>query len=250
MGKATPEQRLLLEQIKQIASGIGETFAPFCEVVVHNLLDPKHSIVAIHNNLSGRKVGGPATELGLARIADEDCPSVIANYSNHFADGRQVKSTSIGIKDSSGCYVAALCMNVDLTLFQGLQSVLHQFSSVGSDKGVTESLDPTGAQAIRARIDQFAARLSTTPRSLKVDDRRKLIRELKINGFMEMRRSIETIAHRLGVSRATVYNDEATGRRDRPANCAIPWSKSARESERDRSRHLGDALGRRRLARR
>jgi predicted transcriptional regulator YheO len=207
MLKTNREQRLLLDQTKQIAAGISETFAPFCEVVVHNLLDPKHSIVAVYNNLSGRKVGGPVTELGLARIADGDCPPLIANYSNQFADGRQVKSTSIGIKDSSGRYIAALCMNVDLTLFQGLQSVLRQFSSVGTANAVTESLDPAGAQTIRTRIDQFAARLSTTPRSLNVDDRRALIRELKKTGFMDMRRSIETIAQRLGVSRATVYND-------------------------------------------
>jgi predicted DsbA family dithiol-disulfide isomerase len=33
----------------------------------------------------------------------------------------------------------------------------------------------------------------------------------------------------------------ATGRCDPPANCAIPWSKSARESERGHSRHLGHA---------
>jgi predicted transcriptional regulator YheO len=207
MKKLTSEQRLLLEQTKQIAFGISETFAPFCEVAVHNLLDPKHAIVAIHNNLSGRKVDGPATELGLARIADNDCPPVIANYSNQFADGRQVKSTSIGIKDSSGRYIAALCMNIDLTLFQGLQSVLRQFSSVDAANAVTESLDPAGAQDIRERIDQFSARLSTTPRSLKVDDRRLLVRELKKIGYMEMRRSINTIANRLGVSRATVYND-------------------------------------------
>jgi predicted transcriptional regulator YheO len=207
MKKRMTEQQLLLEQAKQIALGISETFAPFCEVVVHNLLDPKHAIVALHNNLSGRNLGGPVTELGLARIADPDRPAVIANYSNHFADGRQVKSTSIGIKDSGGRYIAALCMNVDLTLFQGLQSVLSQFSNVGTAKPVAESLDPGGAPAIRARIDQFAARLSTTPRSLEVDDRRALIRELKRTGFMDMRRSVETIAHRLGVSRATVYND-------------------------------------------
>jgi predicted transcriptional regulator YheO len=34
-----------------------------------------------------------------------------------------------------------------------------------------------------------------------------LVRELKKIGYMEMRRSINTIANRLGVSRATVYND-------------------------------------------
>jgi len=102
----------LLEQLDQIAKGLGETFAPFCEVVVHDLQDPAHAIHAIHNNLSGRKIGDPATELGLARIADPQYPQVLANYANRFPDGRQAKSTSIGIKDSKGIYVAALCMNL------------------------------------------------------------------------------------------------------------------------------------------
>jgi predicted transcriptional regulator YheO len=207
MKKPSPEQRHLLEQTKQIALGLSATFAPFCEIVVHNLLNPQHSIEAIHNNLSGRTLGGPATELGIERLADPNCPPVIANYSNQFADGRQVKSTSIGIKDSHGNYFATLCLNVDLTLFQGLESVLRQFSAVGADPLVDESLDPANATAIRARIDQFAAKLSTTPRELRTADRRKLMRELKQGGVFEIRRSVETIANRLGVSRATIYND-------------------------------------------
>jgi predicted transcriptional regulator YheO len=207
MTKRTKEQQALLDQLKQVAQGLGETLAPFCEVVIHDLLDPKHAILAIHNNLSGRQPGDPATELGLARIADPQYQQVIANYANQFADGRQAKSTSIGIKDSSGNYIAALCLNVDLSLFRGLQTMLGQFGTVGAAAGVTESLDPVSADAIRDRIDQFAARLATTPRSLKATDRRTLIRELKESGCMEVRRAMEVVAMHLGVSRATVYSD-------------------------------------------
>jgi predicted transcriptional regulator YheO len=176
-------------------------------VVVHDLLHTEHAIVAIHNNLSGREVGDPATELGLARIGDPDYPQVIANYANRFADGRQAKSTSIGIKDSSGRYVAALCLNVDLTLFSGLQHVLEQFGRLDDSTHVRETVDPPGTEGIRMRINQFAARLATTPRALKTEDRRALMRELKESGSMEVRRAMEVIALELGVSRATVYND-------------------------------------------
>ena len=206
MPKRTPEQRVLLDQLKQVAEGLALTFAPFCEVVVHDLLDPEHAILAIHNNLSGREVGHPATELGLARILDPDFAQVIANYANQFADGRQAKSTSIGIKDSGGKYIAALCMNVDMTLFQGIQSAMNQFVRMDSGTGVRESLDPAGSEAIRARIDEFAARLATTPRSLKTVDRRTLLQELKASGLLEVRRAMETIAAHLGVSRASVYS--------------------------------------------
>jgi YheO-like PAS domain len=143
------DREILFDQLKQIAQGLGETFAPFCEVVLHDLTDPKNAIVAIHNNLSGRKVGQPATELGLACIADPNYAQVIANYANAFADGRQAKSTSVGVKDASGEYVAALCLNIDLTLFQGLQSAIGQFVSVDARNAPRESLNPAGADATR-----------------------------------------------------------------------------------------------------
>ena len=176
-------------------------------MVVHDLRDPEHAILAIHNNLSGREVGDPATELGLARIADPAYPQVIANYANQFDDGRPAKSTSIGVKDSTGAYVAALCLNIDMTVFRGLQNVLQQFGSVGDAGGMIESLDPSGAEAIRSRIDQFAARISSTPRALRTEERRALLRELKTSGCLEVRRAMEVVAQYLGVSRATVYND-------------------------------------------
>lgn len=204
MPNPSAETRNLLEQLKQVAQGLGETFGPFCEVVVHDLQTPDHAIYAIHNNLSGRKVGDPATELGLARIADPAYPQVIANYANQFPDGRQAKSTSIGIRNLKGQYVAALCMNVDLTLFQGVQTAMAQFTRV--DCSVDESLEVDSAQSIRKRIDEFAGRSASTPRSLKADERRVLLRELKASGVLEMRKSMEVVAQHLGVSRAAAYS--------------------------------------------
>lgn len=204
--KLTSEQQVILEQVKQIAAGLGETLAPFTEVIVHDLRSPKHAILAIHNNLSGRGVGDPATELGLARIADDEYPQVIANYANQFSDGRRAKSTSIGIKDSDGHYFAALCLNVDVTLFRSISTMLEQFS-VPKNEVVRESIDPSSADSIRERIDRFAVGLATTPQALKTDQRKVLVRVLKDEGYLDLRRSMDTVAQHLGVSRATVYND-------------------------------------------
>jgi predicted transcriptional regulator YheO len=200
-----PDKRLL-QQLQTIAEGLGKTFAPFCEVVVHDLSHPKQAIVAIENNLSGRQVGQPVTELGLARIGDPGYPAIVANYANQFADGRKVKSTSIGIKDESGAYVAALCLNVDLTLFHGLQAAIAQFGRIESNE-VTETLDASHAERICARIDAFAAARATSARALKPAERRQLIRELRQAGFLDIRRGMEIAAAHMGVSRATVYSD-------------------------------------------
>jgi predicted transcriptional regulator YheO len=205
MKRRTPEQRHLLAQLQQLAEGLGRTFAPFCEVVLHDLLDAEHAVLAIHNNLSGRRVGQPATELGLARILDPQLEQVIANYPNRFADGRQVKSTSIGVRDSQGRYIAALCLNVDLSLFQGFQSLLSRFAALERGAPQLESLASAGSEAIRDHIDRFAADRATTPRALKAEDRRVLMNALKSAGLLEVRRAMQTVAAHLGVSRAAVY---------------------------------------------
>ena len=70
MKTKTIEHQYVLDQLQQIAHGLGETFAPFCEVVVHDLTKPDHAILAIHNNLSGREIGDPMTELGPEATAD------------------------------------------------------------------------------------------------------------------------------------------------------------------------------------
>lgn len=199
-----PQNALLLEQLNTLAEGLSATFAPFCEVVVHDLQNPGHAILAIHNNLSGRAVGDPSTEMGLARIASPEFPAIVANYANQLADGRPVKSTSIGIKDASGHYVAALCMNVDMTLFRGMQSALAQFTQLASN-AVQETIEPAGAQALHAKVEQFAARLATTPRALKAAERKQLMAELRDSGLLEVKKSMDLIAQQLGVSRASVY---------------------------------------------
>ncbi|QGZ39327.1 putative transcriptional regulator YheO [Pseudoduganella flava] len=196
----------LLDQLRHVAAGLGQTLAPFCEVVLHDLLDPEHAVLAIHNNQSGRAVGDPATELGLARIANAGYAQVVANYPNRFPDGRPAKSTSIGIRDSGGRYIAALCLNVDVSLFRSLEALLGQFGRTEGAQ-VLETLEPSGTEALRRYIDQFAARHNTTPRALKAAERRLLLQELKDAGMTDVRRAMETVAACLGVSRATVYND-------------------------------------------
>ena len=197
----------LLAELKHIAEGLAKTFAPFCEVVVHDLSNPKNAILAIENNLSGRRIGQPATELGLARIHDPAYPAIVANYANQFGDGRKVKSTSIGIRNEAGDYVAALCLNVDLTLFNGFQAALAQFSATPSG-AVAETLDAAHADRIRQTIDDFAAARASTARALKPADRKQLVQDIQRAGYLDVRRGAEIAAAHMGVSRATIYNDK------------------------------------------
>ncbi|WP_457292134.1 helix-turn-helix domain-containing protein, partial [Pseudomonas azotoformans] len=70
---------------------------------------------------------------------------------------------------------------------------------------VSETLGPAGTEAIRQYIDKFAARLASTPRALKTAERKLLMRELQENGLLEVKKSMDTVAQHLGVSRASIY---------------------------------------------
>lgn len=207
MNPDDPDEHLLLEAEK-IAIAIGRMFPGLCEVVLHDLRQPEHAIRVIENNLSGRKVGDSATELGLRRIADPNYPSVIQNYPNQFPDGRPVKSTSIGIKNAEGRYVAALCMNLDVsTLSPMTLSLANLVATEVEHRGeALEILRDRTARELRDVIETFAAERAATPRALSRTAKKDLVRQLHRDGYFASRSSTETIADLLGVSRSTVYN--------------------------------------------
>ncbi len=206
--RSVSEDEHLLAEAERIAVAVGKMFPGLCEVVLHDLRHPEHAIRVIENNLSGRQVGDSATELGLARIADAGYPSVIQNYPNRFPDGRPVKSTSIGIKNSAGRYVAALCLNLDVSTLSPLALTLANLVAIGEEhRGVTlETLRDRTAREIRDAIDAYSADRSTTPRALTRDQKRELVRQLHRDGYFDSRSSAQAIADQIGVSRATVYN--------------------------------------------
>lgn len=202
------EDEHLLGEAEKVAVALGKMFPGLCEVVLHDLRDPDHAIRVIENNLSGRAAGDPATELGLARIADPGYPDVVQNYPNRFPDGRPAKSTSIGIRNSAGEYIAALCLNLDVSVLSPVALALANLVATGTEHGAEplETLRDRRARELRGTVEELAARRGATPRSLGRDTKRELVRQLHGEGWFDSRDAAQTIADLLGVSRATVYN--------------------------------------------
>jgi predicted transcriptional regulator YheO len=199
------ENQLLLREGRKIVEALGQTLAPLVEVVLHDLTKPEHSVVAIANNLSGRQVGDAATELGLARITDPGFPEVVPNYPNTFPDGRPVKSTSIGLKNNAGEYVAAICLNMDVSLLGAVTAGLGQLMRTGAAAPVAESLGPRASEDVRSALERFAAARNTTPIGMTLAQRREAVRELAESGHLNLRHALAEVARTLGVARSTVY---------------------------------------------
>ncbi|MFG2123501.1 transcriptional regulator [Streptomyces sp. NPDC048710] len=198
----------LIRETEKIAVALGRMFPGLCEVVLHDLRDPEQAIRAIENNLSGRQVGDSATELGLARIADPQYPSVIQNYPNQFPDGRPAKSTSIGIKNSAGEYIAALCLNLDVSVLSPVTLALANLVATDTEhrEQPLETLRDRNARELRQAVEALAAERGGTPRSLGREGKKALVRQLHSDGYFDSRDAAQAIADLLGVSRATVYN--------------------------------------------
>ncbi|WP_410620834.1 transcriptional regulator [Amycolatopsis sp. cmx-8-4] len=200
------EDELLLREAEKIAHAVGRMFPGLCEVVLHDLRDPAHGVRAIEGGLSGRAVGDPATELGLARIADPAFPDVLQNYPNRFADGRPAKSTSIGLRNSAGEYVAALCLNFDVSVLGSAAHALTRLTRTDDPAPLTETLRARTADELRALVEDYAADLGHTPRTLPAAGKKDLVRLLKARGFLELKNAVPALTELLGISRASVYN--------------------------------------------
>ncbi len=203
-----PSDEHLLREAEKIAIALGRMFPGLCEVVLHDLRDPQHAIRTIENNLSGRQVGDSTTEVGLARVADPEYPSVIQNYPNQFPDGRPVKSTSIGIKNAAGEYIAALCLNLDVSVLSPVTLALSNLVATGIEHRdqPLETLGDRNVRELRETVEMKAAERAATPRSLSRKDKKDLVQSLYRDGYFDSRDAAQTIADLLGVSRATVYN--------------------------------------------
>lgn len=201
------EDELLLREAETIVTAVGRMFPGLCEVVLHDLRNPEHSVRAIENNESGRSVGDPATELGIARIRDPRYPNVIQNYPNTFPDGRPAKSTSIGIRNSEGEYVAAICLNLDVSLFATVARSLHNLVRTDEqERSFTETLRARTTVELRALAEEYAAERGRTPRDLDSAEKRRTVRRLRDEGFLDVKNAVRTLTDIMGVSRATIYN--------------------------------------------
>lgn len=201
------ENELLLREAHKVVEALGKTLAPLAEVVLHDLSKPDESIVAIVNNLSGRNIGDGVTSYGHARITNPEFPDILQSYPNKFPNGRAVKSTSIGLRNSKGDFVGTICLNLDVSILSSIMAILGQLTRVEElALGEKESFSSTTLATVREELEQYAAAQNTTPRALTVQQRRNVTRKLAEKGLLDLKHAQSTMADVLGVARSTIYS--------------------------------------------
>ena len=176
-----------------------------CEVVVHDLKNPKHSIVAIENSLSGRKVGDPMTNLPLECARDA---SFIANYSGS-GKGKQFLSSSYFIKNE-GRIIGILCVNKDVEIISDVKQQLHLLLErfnlmLPAETGVQENLDHTVEDILKSRIEEAVLQVGISPARMRMQEKMEVTQTLQEQGVLSMRGAVAELAEKLNVSVPTIY---------------------------------------------
>lgn len=189
---------------------LAEVCGPGCEVVVHDVTDPEHSLIAIRNSVSGRSVGDPMTDLAreIQKKGSYTDAEYLANYSGKSKGGEFLSSTYY-IKNE-GRLIGLLCINKDLSLVKEasrtLQGLLEQFNlSVAGPSDYVENLDNPMTSMMHSRIAEIIAESGVTPARMSLREKVRVVHRMNDEGVMMMKGAVAEIAAQLQVSVPTVY---------------------------------------------
>ncbi|NLM95700.1 MAG: transcriptional regulator [Firmicutes bacterium] len=210
----------LLGLLAQIVPPLAKTLGPDAEVVLHDFANPQSSIIAAEGSVTGRRVGGPVTDL-LLRLLRQGKTDHLVAYRTRTSDGRILRSSSIFIKDHQGKPVGCLCINTDITFWLKTEELISNYVALGvqgrhDEVGGQEKFVHDIEELMQSMVDE-AVRLVGIPVPLmKKEHKVQVVMMLDDNGVFLVRGAVDYVAHALGISRYTVYNylDEGRGSKD------------------------------------
>lgn len=205
------EADVILHTLHALVEPLAALLPGECEVVLHDLRLLPNSIVAIAGNLTGRSIGGAATDLLLRASAHGDF-STSLGYSGRHADGRELRSSTMIFRDSADTAIAAVCINNDTDSWKVVAELAR--SMLPWTRADLTHPEADSAEEFLGDVDEMAQHvLASAIASVAVpvdlmQKRHKLavVRALKDRGFFLLKESVETAAQALGVTRFSVYN--------------------------------------------
>jgi len=212
------ERATIVRAMKTVVEVLPSMLGPNVEVVLHDLMNPEHSIIAIANgSVSGRTVGqailsGPRNDRAFADAKKElhtrlpDQHTVTPSYTTLTTDGRRLKSATALFRDSAGEPFCALCMNADLSVFEAAHTWLEKFlhGNNESEPNQTRSagLDELMDEVIADAVSEFGK----PPSMMKKEEKIHAVNVMMQRGLFIVKGGVETAAKALGVTRFTIYN--------------------------------------------
>lgn len=216
----------LLAPYIRLTEFLGNALGPDYEVALHDLTNRNNSIIAIaNNNISGRNIGAPLTNMALQMIKDNvyETNDFCSNYKGVGKNGNTLRSSTMFIKHE-GKLIGLLCINFDDSRYQiiseELLRICHpdtfigtRFQYIGQHLASSSDIKNISFERFPDSIDSVIAEavsneltaLGVSVERLTADERISIISSLEKKGIFLLKGSVQYVADNLHCSSASVY---------------------------------------------
>lgn len=200
----------ILKNYFPVADMIAETFGDYCEVVIHDLTQPKSSVVYVANNKVTGRIPGQSFEHLIKQVLlnKKFHNDKVSNYFFETNDNKKIKSSSALIRNENDNVIGMICINIDLTLFYQNYNFLCNFISDAPNNSNISQDTPEEFEEISTIIDKLIDDIigKEDISSLKKKDNLEIVEFMNKKGVFMVKGALDKVADRLGVSRVTIYN--------------------------------------------
>ncbi len=189
---------------------IADSLGPNHEVVLHDVTNINESIVAIRNGeITGRKVGGPLTDLSFKLIKEnaQSNKDYVYNFGKT-KNGKRMKGSTYFIKDSNGKIVGMLGINTDISLYIDLQEQLRKFIGIeinAEKEEVDENFSSSIEEIMEDMIAEVIGNLQVPVDRMDHVEKMEVVQTLSEKGVFLIKGSVGRVAEYLQTSEATLY---------------------------------------------
>ena len=206
--KIQSQNREILEHYVKAGELIAEMFAPYLEVIIHDLQTPEHSIIAIFNNhITGRKIGDGTSDIGYKKLEDE-LPDKIVNYNNQSPSGSDLKSSSLTIRNKDDEIIGSMGLNFDLSSFVNIKEFFENFTKTFTLDNLPkreEFFMWTVKDEIQQALNKFIISNGLQGKVLNRKDKLNVVGHMKKEGHINKKGAISILSELLAITRPTLY---------------------------------------------
>jgi len=201
----------VFENARRIARVVTQTFGRNAEVAVHDFRDLEHSLIHIEGTVTRREVGAPVTDLVVkAWRADGNEVEDLVNYRTQTREGREMKSSTIFLRDGGGMVIGALCINFDTTELTNTVSLLQGMMlthDVGSEHvKKTETFANNVLETNEALMAHAVQVVGKHPSTMDKAEKMQCLTVLENSGAFLIKGTVDYVAECMGISKYTVYS--------------------------------------------
>lgn len=202
-----------LQSYVTLVDFLAEFMGENTEVVLHDMTDWHHSVVAIRNgHISGRKVGDPITETNL-RILRSEVHKKVPYMNNDpliFEKKESIKSASWFIKDENDVLIGMICINSDCHELIAARDLLDKMihpplvEKEQKEKG-PDKINIDVKELVENNLNHISQNLLNQLSLLSKDEKVELVGKLDEMGTFSVKGTIWYLAQSMGVSVPTLY---------------------------------------------